>query len=390
MLCRDMYAVIASYLGCIETIRCLDGLCSESTDLCNCKEQLKIIVKAPKQKRLMIASEIGCLDGVIEYWNVKRAHEAFMWSNCNGHQEISKWIRSKSKLDIHASYDKAFLDTCFYGQAKIAIWLHRIDSMEPAILLKGFKKSCKNKQVECALDLYDACWSNMPSKLTERAFRIACSHGYMELALRIYNMNTIGDHALDEGFVGSCKNGHIECAQAIYALRDDIHNIVYNIIAKAFCLACSNGHIDIVIWLHDTNELRDDIVNQGFVDSCWGGHLSCIQAICAWSNNDISKNIIENGFYALCRKDHQNIAQWLYVEMGSKCDIILARSNELFWMHCFYGQLDMAQWLYGLGGVNINSYQCINGIPRNRFKPHIIQWLRSLNCSIGDYVSFYC
>jgi hypothetical protein len=84
----------------------------------------------------------------------------------------------------------------------------------------------------------------------------------------------------------------------------------------------------------------------------------------------------QDKFISACYYGHLEVAQWLY----SLGDVNIHILNEdTFLMSCYYGHLEVAQWLYSLGGVNIHSkneaafrYTCCNG------HLEVAQWLYSL------------
>src|SRR3984957_20644461 len=70
------------------------------------------------------------------------------------------------------------------------------------------------------------------------------------------------------------------------------------------------------------------------------------------------------GFEWNCENGHINVAQWLYGLGGIN---IHADDEYAFRSCCQNGHINVAQWLYGLGGINIHAneyafkYSCDSG-----------------------------
>jgi len=87
-------------------------------------------------------------------------------------------------------------------------------------------------------------------------------------------------------------------------------------------------------------------------------------------------NTNKEKFGWVCKEGHLEVAQWLYT-LG---DVNIYSNDEYpFRTACFYGHLEVAQWLYTLGDVNIHLHNecafrwaCQNG------HLEVAQWLYSL------------
>jgi len=84
----------------------------------------------------------------------------------------------------------------------------------------------------------------------------------------------------------------------------------------------------------------------------------------------------EYKFINACQKGHLEVAQWLYSLGGVNIHI---DDEYAFSWTCRMGHLEMAQWLYTLGGVNIHIYnECPFRWACEKGHLEVAQWLYSL------------
>ena len=79
----DIYRHIASYLGDINTIQCLDPVCQAATGYASNPTLAKKLLTFPKQDRFIEACRMGYMDGIVYYFDVDKKQEAFKESCIN-------------------------------------------------------------------------------------------------------------------------------------------------------------------------------------------------------------------------------------------------------------------------------------------------------------------
>jgi len=90
---------------------------------------------------------------------------------------------------------------------------------------------------------------------------------------------------------------------------------------------------------------------------------------------------INSYFSESCKNGHLEMAQWLYSFGGVD---IHANNEKAFRFACYRGHLEVAQWLYSLGGVDIHAH---NDTAFTMCNYIIKNWLYSLD---SEYYKKFC
>lgn len=154
-----------------------------------------------------------------------------------------------------------------------------------------------------------------------------------------------------------------------------------------FIRICSETKLSIISWLLELG-IPDQIQQKGFFSACYHGRL-CVAKWLVQNNPNIDIHMnSDEPFFNSVFKNHLEVAQWLWSLGGVR----FQHGPDLFQYTCSHNMLDMAQWLYSLGNVNIHSFNegafvsaCANGhLP-------VAQWLWSLgnvDLHIGNHRAF--
>ena len=129
------------------------------------------------------------------------------------------------------------------------------------------------------------------------------------------------------------------------------------------------------------NDLNHDQIQSLFVQSCIKGVL-CIAKELLQSTQDIDQ---QKAFRNACRNGRLEIAQWLW-QLGS---IDLHSNEESAFRHaCRNGHLELAKWLWQLGGIDIhamNEYAFVYTCGSRHLE--VAQWLWQLDPNVADATS---
>ena len=121
--------------------------------------------------------------------------------------------------------------------------------------------------------------------------------------------------------------------------------------SQDFLTLCSSGHVDLAIW--------EPVIKDGTLDISYNAY-----------------NLARPPFEASCVFGHLEIAQWLYGLGGFESDKV---DDTLFTVTCVNGHLEVAKWLYSIHKFNIHDdydyafhRSCVNG------HLEVAQWLYEL------------
>lgn len=156
----------------------------------------------------------------------------------------------------------------------------------------------------------------------------------------------------------------------------------------AFCMACSTGNLDVAQWLCGLGGVNTRAKNnKAFRDACYCNQLPVavwlhgLGAAGRWHEHPGCQDL----FVAVCGLGYLALAQWLYGIGGVEAHV---GGLAAFRAACRNGQLHVAQWLHGLGGVvHVHDdteahlfWACMGG------HLHMAQWLHSLGAVIDPDV----
>lgn len=112
----------------------------------------------------------------------------------------------------------------------------------------------------------------------------ACSGGNINCVRVVINE---GANDLSTAFCAACLGGHLDVAQYIFSIEQNTEQLLNQFtnppvrpidISRGFINACSRGHSDLITWLLEATDRRDDWV-YGHVISSQDGHRECTDII---------------------------------------------------------------------------------------------------------------
>ena len=263
---------------------------------------------------------------------------------------------------------------------------------------RGFIWNCKKGYLDVAQWMYNLrisfniCTNGKENgENVENAFKLSCANGHLTVAQWLFSLDTtnINIHADNEfAFKKSCEYGHFVVAQWLYDLCEkdqnkiDINDDYY----YAYRYSCLNGHLAIAQWLHELRMVRNiqlldqldqhalglagEIIDQYvFGLACENGHLHIVKWLYSLGTINIRAHK-DTAFKKSCEYGHLDVAQWLYylgrgqhdeinqhdgINQHDNIDIINIHDSDeyAFRWSCIHGHLDVAQWLYSLGQINV-------------------------------------
>lgn len=264
----------------------------------------------------------------------------------NGNLPLAKEIYNTNDIDIHSNEDNAFIMACANGHLPVAKWLYSLGGIDHT--------------------------SN-----DDHVFRRACTNGHLRVAMWLYHLGGVDDAAnYREPFHNACTNGHLEVLLWLttiggYGTRHDGRSTDY------FCIACENGHEEIARWIHSMNEhcMRDNF-EIAFEGACDNDNVPFMRWIC--ENGEMAEDDHEPAFYNACRRGHNDIAKMLYLDYGSKEVLGVAIATVLA---CQSGNTDMVTWLYESEDMDKASeldihWACENG--NEKMFDFLISWKKGI------------
>lgn len=155
----------------------------------------------------------------------------------------------------------------------------------------------------------------------ETEFREACIDGNLTLAKWIYSHMKVDPHMFrDQPFRIACHHNQVSIAKWLYYDIGDVNPSSYD--NSAFCLSCTKGHLESIQFLTD---IIPNIQNQ--ID-------------------------IHYIFYRTSRNGHLYIMKFLYEKYN------IDHTNDegcAFWMALANDKTNVAEWIYSLGGIDLES-----------------------------------
>jgi len=190
-------------------------------------------------------------------------------------------------------------------------------------------EACKKGNIEQCEKIYNKYKLDIHAE-NDFVFRNACLEGNLKIIQWVLTFGEKPDiHANDdEIFRNACDKRRLDIAKWLYGLKDK-PNIHIND-EEVFRNACKNSNIDIAKWLYGLEDKPN------------------IHA----KDNEVFKNIYKYKQY-LYDDRYIDIAKWLLtLENNINIDININENDDFiiaFRKACDCGNMDLVQWLYGLG-----------------------------------------
>jgi hypothetical protein len=154
-----------------------------------------------------------------------------------------------------------------------------------------------------------------------------CAAGKLNVAQHILQNNPNYDfyYKLQLAFNSSCKNGHLNVAQWLLTVPNNLINIRFGQ-NENFKWACGYGHINVAQWLYNiiSHALSDnekyELCKEAFTYSCGNGYLD----VTRWLFNEFCCPlhwITDDCFVTNCKRGRNEVAQWICSLMPFKYSI---------------------------------------------------------------------
>jgi hypothetical protein len=164
----------------------------------------------------------------------------------SGNLEKSKeYLKDNPEYDIHADNEYAFRRSCYYGHLEAAKWLYELDGKIDihANNDMAFRWSCEKGYIEIAKWLYGLDGKiNIHANYNE-AFRWSCHNGHFEVAKWLYGLSA-NKSGSQTKIIGDVMNHQIDGSVVIGNIDIHANN------ERAFRVSCCKGNIEIAIWLY--------------------------------------------------------------------------------------------------------------------------------------------
>ena len=310
---------------------------------------------------------------------------------------LTTMLAHEEPYNIPALNDKEiivenFIKYCLSGDLTNAQIVYR-DFSKNDILIESINREHSLFQVVCDkghTNILTWILEVSPNLYTDfyHLFHVACDEGKIHIAKWVYKMDPhITLYEEDYlAFLLSCKGGYLELAKWIYEIDPNLTHSE-DTICNSIISACDNGHIDVVIWLHDTFKVSFRRINTVLVfhQICSRGHLE----LAKWFNYNFgianrNRNIqrekgvvtnritmfgIHGALIVSCSHNQIETAKWIletYPNYDCSC-----RNNEVLEFSLIHNQIHIATWL-------INSF--------TKVKIDDIAWRCFERCSKEGYI----
>ena len=293
--------------------------------------------------------------------NLKKDNNFFFRYACEkGAYNISQYIYNLGRTNFSYNHYEAFYKACYSSNAQLVSWLYTAYSPKQINYHHNkdelFKNCCKQNLIDVVILLTTYTTFNLdidPSFndkcTTEEPFYYFCRYGYLDLAKAYYTINKYDISANNnEAICLACQEGHLDMVKWLYQVGADI--TYPNNWCLGICI--TKEYLDILKWIESLSIIDINTNDYYYFKlSCSLGKLKAAQ----WFYSFASSNIHDHFGYVFiysCAENNIDIAQWLY---SLDTIDIHAENDRLFKYICQVGILDIAKWLYSLGSIDIHS-----------------------------------
>lgn len=305
---------------------------------------------------------------VPNYFNslLLKSGRVFEKSCANGHIEVVKFLVSnrdnRDQYDIHANNEGAFRKSCRNGHIDVVKLLISIDETINISAKNHYalRKSCQNGHVEVVKFLLrpDSLYvtDTFFKKLINKCFLTSCRNGHLEV---IEYMLSLKNHFnINDAFRIVCSNNHLKLVK-YFISKTEFYNKIYIPDSELLIDCCRNGHLDIVKFLYQLNEMPDHKIsfrlkkNDVFNVSCKRGHLKIAKWIYQLAIQSGEKINIKDFIKYISKHNrfkHHKVAKFIY-SLNQKLPSNERMINS-FKLSCVRGNLKMAKWIYNLCRMN--------------------------------------
>jgi hypothetical protein len=315
----------------------------------------------------------------------------FSYACEKGAYDISQYIYNLG--NIHFSYNNydAFYKACYSSNTKLISMLYNLYLPKQINFHYNnnelFKNCCKQNLIDVVILLTTYTTFNLDIDplfndkcTTEEPFYYFCRYGYLDLAKAYYTFyNYDISSNTNEAICLACQEGHLDMVKWLYEVGADI--TYPNNWCIGVCI--TKDYLDILKWIKSL-DIIDLNTNDYyfFIISCSTGNLRLAQWFYSFANSNIHEQM-NYAFIYSCSENYIDIAKWLY-SLGTVD--IHADNDRLFKYICQTGMIDIAKWLYSLGNIDIHSDDEISfrlACMMNHIQ--LVKWLYSLgNINIGS------
>ncbi|KAF2077727.1 hypothetical protein CYY_000974 [Polysphondylium violaceum] len=155
-------------------------------------------------------------------------------ASANGHLEIVKLLSEQLKP---SSIEKAIER----GYIEIVKWFHQQSLINPALSSLFSSKSIDIAAKNGFLNIVEFLHTNRTESCTEEAFKLAARNGHYDVVVYLYH----NFHSIEL----TCSIMDLACT-GHFRIMEFLHNIGAPCSTKAMIYASSNGHLDIIQFLH--------------------------------------------------------------------------------------------------------------------------------------------
>jgi ankyrin repeat protein len=187
-----------------------------------------------------------------------------------------------------------------------------------------------------------------------------------------------------------CKNGHLENAQELFQAKPDLEISEHK--HYAFRMACQNGHLDVVQYLLDIMQYKEEMPKEIICDciaiACCDGNLNVVKLLFNWIPN-LNSKFHDNACRLACEYGHLEVVKYIF-----QINPTLNISTMTLMRTCQMGQLEVLKYLLQINPDIISSrdYEAafVNSCQYGHLEvaKYLFQVKPSLNISIDNNIAF--